>query len=258
MKKDNYTYLKNPQLEGGTFEYTGSKLGILLIHGFTATTTEIRLLADHFKKKGLSVYAPLLPGHGTSAHELNRTKYFQWTTCVEQAYMYLSGKCNQVLIGGESMGGVLSLYLAEKYPEISALFLFSTALMVKRLKYAKYIKYFQPIKDKKLPDDELPWKGYTVYPTFAADQFFRLTRLVKASLSKVSVPTLLFQGNFDRSIDPDNMAYIFSQINSPIKEQVKMENSGHVMLLDKDLNKITTIIDHFLDNHHILELNAGL
>jgi len=38
--------IHNPHLEGGPFVWEGNRLGILLIHGFTATTTEVRLLAE--------------------------------------------------------------------------------------------------------------------------------------------------------------------------------------------------------------------
>ena len=180
-------YYQNPELPGGKITHDGSNLGVLLIHGFTATTTEVRHLAEFFIKKGCTVIAPLLPGHGTSPSDLNKTKLADWINCIEENYSCLKEKCDDVIVGGESMGGVLSLYLAEKHSDISAVLLYSTALSVGKLKYSKLLRYFFPIIDKNIPDDELAWKGYTVYPLWAASQFYRLTKEVKRNLSKVKV-----------------------------------------------------------------------
>ena len=42
-------YMKNPHLDGESFYWQGNATGILLFHGFTATTTEVRLLALGYK-----------------------------------------------------------------------------------------------------------------------------------------------------------------------------------------------------------------
>ena len=39
-------YMRNPQLEGDDFLWKGNPTGVLLIHGFTATTAEVRLIAE--------------------------------------------------------------------------------------------------------------------------------------------------------------------------------------------------------------------
>ena len=67
----NMAFIKNPQLDGNPFFYKGNKVGFLLIHGFTATTTEVRLLADKLHKDGYTVSAPLLPGHMTTPEDMN-------------------------------------------------------------------------------------------------------------------------------------------------------------------------------------------
>ena len=120
-------------MHGGDIRYAGSKIGFLLIHGFTATTVEVSKLAKHLHMQGFSVLAPLLPGHNTTPQDLNKTKYTEWISTVESAYKELDTACDYVLVCGESMGGVLSLYLGENYPQISALVLFSTALLVGKL-----------------------------------------------------------------------------------------------------------------------------
>lgn len=249
---------QNPELPGGTITHDGSKTGVLLIHGFTATTLEVKLLADFFINLGCTVIAPLLPGHGTSPGDLNKNKLTDWTNCIEENYLLLEDKCDSIIVGGESMGGVFSLYLAEKHSGISALLLYSTALSVGKLKFSMLLKYFFPIIDKNLPADGLAWKGYTVYPLWAADQFYRLTKMVKRNLSMVKTPTIIFQGGFDKTIDANNMKLIFDGIQSNTKRTEIMRNSGHVMLLDREIEIIKLKTHAFLSDLDILCHNAGL
>jgi carboxylesterase len=254
MKKlKKYSQYQNPHLPGGTINHNGNNVGFLLIHGFTATTAEVRFLADHFIEKGCTVIAPLLPGHGTEPSDLNKQKFTDWINCVEKYLIILQNKCESVIVGGESMGGVLGLYLAENHPDIAALLLYSTALLVEKLKYARLLKFTTSAVEKNKPDNGLPWQGYDVYPLWAADQFHRLTKKVKNNISRVEVPTIIFQGNFDKTIDKRNIQFIYDGIQSKNKEMVVMKKSGHVMLLDQEISFIKQKTQTFLQGLEIFK-----
>jgi hypothetical protein len=60
--------LQNPHLEGDSFTWESGPLGILLLHGFTATTAEVRPLAKLLHQDGYTVSGPLLPGFGTTPY----------------------------------------------------------------------------------------------------------------------------------------------------------------------------------------------
>lgn len=253
MTEIDSDFFQNKHLDGGSLEHIGPlDSGVLLIHGFTATTVEVRLLADHLISQGFSVSAPLLPGHRTSPSDLNKKKYSDWIKTVEKSFLELEKRCRKVIVGGESMGAVLTMYLAEKYPQIAAIYLFSPALLVKKLKYTRVLRFIQPFVDKNLPADDLPWQGYTVYPSRAGFQFFKLTRIVRRSLSKITSPTLIFQGRYDKTIDEENGNYIFNTIHSKIRKKILLESSGHVMLLDDEIQLINQYIDDFNKQIQIL------
>lgn len=59
-------YMINPELDGSSITWQGGKTGFLLLHGFTATTAEVRPLGEALHAAGHTVSAPLLPGHGTT------------------------------------------------------------------------------------------------------------------------------------------------------------------------------------------------
>lgn len=251
MKK-SIPIFEHPELDGRTFLLNGNRTGVLLIHGFTATTIEVRWMAEFLNRKGLTISAPLLPGHGTTPEDLNDMKNTDWIECVEAAYLSLSEKCSQVIVGGESMGAVLSLYLAEKYSDIKALLLYSPALKITKLKYSKFIKYFIQIIRKDNYDDLMPWQGYSVYPLFAASELSGLQKVVAKNLNKIEQPVLSFQGAYDKTIDNDSSDIIISAVNSSIKEKHIMANSGHVILLDKEFDEIAVLTWEFIQGLKIL------
>ena len=113
----NGEFLHNPTLEGDAFVWEAGSTGVLLFHGFTATTAEMRPVATAFHDAGLTVSAPLLPGHGTRPQDLNRVRWQDWTSAAEAAYQDLAARCERVVVGGESMGAVVALGLAARHPD---------------------------------------------------------------------------------------------------------------------------------------------
>jgi carboxylesterase len=81
-------------------------------------------LANYFHKLGYHVSGPLLPGHGVSPEELNQVNYQDWIDKAEFEYQKLAGQYEKVFVGGESMGGLLTLWLASEHPEIDGIMVF--------------------------------------------------------------------------------------------------------------------------------------
>ena len=70
---------KRPRFDENNYKFnTESKNGIYLIHGFTNTTYELKMLAEYLSQKGYHSVANNLPGHGTTVAECNKTKYTDW------------------------------------------------------------------------------------------------------------------------------------------------------------------------------------
>lgn len=62
-----------------------TQLGILVFHGFTATTDSVSLLVDALHRTGVLVRAPLLAGHGASSPEaLRGITCTDWLTDAEK------------------------------------------------------------------------------------------------------------------------------------------------------------------------------
>ncbi len=232
--------IQNPDLDGNSFFLKGKNgVCVILIHGFTATTVEVRPIAEYLNMEGFSVNAPLLPGHGTSPEDLNRQSWKNWVEAVVEVYTQCKPEHNSIFLGGESMGGVITCYLAAMFPEIKGILLYAPALKVENLAYSKYIRFFRKVIPKKnikeiKEKDVFPWQGYKVNPTRAAYQMYLLQKNTRKNLNKIKQPVIIFQGKFDKTISPEGPKLIYNNIDSSNKELVLLENSEHCVLLDKD------------------------
>ena len=84
--------------------------GVLLVHGFTGSPSELRELGEILHRKGYTVEGLLLKGHGTDPRDLLEVKAEQWEEQVRQGVAHLKETCAQVTVIGLSMGGLLALY----------------------------------------------------------------------------------------------------------------------------------------------------
>jgi carboxylesterase len=243
--------LHNPNYEGDAFFLNGSVDGVLLFHGFTATTLEVRPFAEYIHAQtGSTVSVPLLPGHGTSPEDLSTCKYKDWLDAAENAFSALCIKSRTVVIGGESMGGLLALILAARHPEIKGILLFAPALITPGLHEAKILKWFIFGSPKKnltnLQNGFLPWQGYKINPLKAVVELGKLQSYASNLIPKVTQPTIIFQGKQDETIDPKGSTIIYHSISSSNRQLIEVENCGHCILLDKQYPRIYQLALQFI------------
>src|SRR5688572_33416068 len=120
-----------PVLPGAApFSSDGGRIGALLVHGFTGCPQSMRPWAEYLAEAGLTVRLPRLPGHGTTWREMNLTRWPDWYGEAERAFDQLRSRCDTVFVMGLSMGGTLSLRLAEERAgEVAGLVLVNPSLL---------------------------------------------------------------------------------------------------------------------------------
>jgi len=236
--------IQNPELDGNSFILPGMlDVGVLLFHGFTSTTVEVRPLAESLNAAGYTVAAPLLPGHGTRPEDMFKVTKDDWIGTAEQAFKDLSRRVKKIVVGGESMGCLLALHLAWAQPEILGLVLYAPAVEIKGQWRAQFIAPFKKILPKyylsaagsvavsSAGQDVLPWQGYTVIPVPAAAQFYRLQRQVRRRVRHIKQPALIFQGRLDKTINPAGAESLIMTLGSQDKRLIWLTDSGHTLLL---------------------------
>jgi carboxylesterase len=243
--------LFNPEFDSNAFMLKGSSTGILLFHGFTATPLEVRGLADAINARlGWTVFAPLLPGHGTSPQDLAATRYTDWIQCAEDSLETLKSSTSSWYVGGESMGGLLALYLLAGHPEITAGAAFAPALMIPGTFKAKLLKHFifgSP-KQRLEPTKEgyLPWQGYRINPLSAVAELGCLQSRVKSKLSEIRQPLLIIQGKDDETIDHRSASMVYNAVSSHERLFFEPENCSHSVLLNKQYRNFYNLTIDFL------------
>lgn len=256
------THFVNPHLEGLSFDWPAPAgaprrdVGVLLSHGFTATTAEVRPLAQRLAAAGYSVAGPLLPGHGSTPEDLNQRRWPEWVAAVEAAYTAVARRCARVFIGGESMGGMLALQVASRHPEAAGVLLYAPAIQTNArlpdIALAAALSRWQPLIAKRQgPPSAVDalWQGYDVYPTRALLQFFQLQWETRRRLPHVTQPLFTIQGRLDETVHPLAGALIGAGVASADQELHWMEHSSHCVVLDAELPRITALTLSFLERH---------
>lgn len=244
--------IQNPHLEGSSFLWSGNEIGVLLFHGFTATTAEVRLLGRVLHQAGYTVAGPLLPGHGSTPEAMNQCRWRDWTGAAEDAYQKLAGRCKRVLVGGESMGSLLALFLASEHTEIAGVLAFAPALRVPSRIKPLLAPLLAPIigmspKPAGKPSAADPhWQGYTVNPAKAAAQLFRLQRQVRMRLARIHQPLLIVHGRLDTTVDPAAPETLYRSVGSTLKELHWLDQSGHCVILDRQWEQAAALAEQFV------------
>lgn len=247
---------RQPDLDPAPFFLEGGPCGVLLIHGFTGSPPEMRLVGDYLHERGLTVSAPLLPGHGTNPRQMNQCHWSDWTGHAEGALADLRSRCETVFIGGLSMGSLITVYLAAHHHPSGAM-LYSPAFKLTNplIHLTPVLKHLIPKKPK--PDEsdyadpdaeERTW-SYESFPSFAAHELLKLIRRAQKRLPQVTCPLLVVHSTGDQAIAPDSARYAYDRAGSLDKELVTLHNSGHVITVDSEWETVAGRSYIFIQAH---------
>lgn len=194
-----------------------AKTAVLLVHGFTATPWEMRLLADALADAGIASLAVRLPGHGTSPEDLAVRRWEEWRDATIEGYRLLT-KDFQVIYGmGMSTGCLLLLSIAQAEP-LNGLVLFSPYLRMrhKLAPYAGWLRWLHPYQLKST-DEEQHQRYYNRRPLAGIHQINRLIKSVHRQLPNIVCPVLAFNGEGDQTVAIDSGRRLVDLLGSSLK-----------------------------------------
>jgi carboxylesterase len=226
------------------YSTTGDTRGALVLHGFTGNPQSMRGLALALADAGFTVEMPLLPGHGTRIEDMLETRWEDWSAAAEVAYTELAARSDGVVVVGLSMGGTLSVWLAEHHPEIAALALVNPLLTPPDADTIGLVQAMVDGGDEVAPGigSDIAMEGvveaaYAGLPLRAAISLFAAAAEVEAELDAVTCPVLVFTSVQDHVVDPVSSQNLVSKATGPV-EQVMLDRSFHVATLDWDKDEI--------------------
>jgi len=206
-------------------------------------------LADYLRERtDWIIETPILPGHGDELR-LKGITYDRWVAAAEQAFQALSHRCDMVHVVGFSMGGVLAVHLAEKYP-VARLVLLSAAFY-----YVNPRQLWCDIREMFANG----WRGVWEHPLFlryrnkvmatpfsAVREFRKLVRHVRPRLPHVQAPVLIAQGEKDGIVPLKSAYYLYEKIGSSEKILLLLPNSYHHVCHSADRHGLFAETEKFL------------
>jgi carboxylesterase len=217
---------------------------VLLLHGFTGSPKSMKPWGERMAAEGHTVRVPRLPGHGTRWQDMNLTRWEDWYAEADRTFLELQKSCERVFVFGLSMGGSLTLRLAERHgDEISGIVLVNPAVHSERPD-----RFLLPVLQAVVPafpgisnDIKKPGQdegAYTKIPLKAAHSLTKLWKAVKDDIALVRQPLLLFRSAEDHVVEASNSRFILDHVSSADRTEVVLPDSFHVATLDNDAETI--------------------
>jgi carboxylesterase len=237
----------SPQVMDGAqpFSAKGDTRGALVLHGFTGCPQSMRPLAEAFARAGFTVELPRLPGHGTTPEDMAKYQWSDWTVAVDEAYQDLAQRTKKIVVAGLSMGGSLTLWLAEKRPEIAGIVVVNP--VVEDQDFAAFLEgatallasgqEFMPGIAGDIADPNSKELGYDRVPNVTVKPLVEGVAKVKAKLSSIKCPALILHSVQDHLVPPGSTNLLKEHLAGS-KEYVALNNGYHVATIDLDRDEI--------------------
>jgi esterase/lipase/1-acyl-sn-glycerol-3-phosphate acyltransferase len=209
-------------------------IGVLLIHGYSASPVEMLPLAYFLYAQGLTVYVVRIRGHGTSPYDLQTRGWQDWYESVIHGYSCLQACSAVQFAGGMSTGGALALYLAAQRPgPLQGVFAVGAPLKLQH-RFLRLAPVVQAVRGFVRSEPENPQANYTYQPLQAVRQLLRFIDVYQEALPQVTVPVLLIQARGDATVRPESASHIYARLQSPDKQLLWKDVNRHVIVTQND------------------------
>jgi len=235
------------------FEFEGDQCSILVLHGFTGSTQSMRYLGETLNRDlGFHVLGPCLAGHGTSVDEMAKTGFLDWMASADAAFQSLVARGKPVFVTGLSMGGMLTLGLAERYPDVIA-----GAIPINAIAGSNDGALAELVLSPDAPD-RIPGIGsdikasdvvelaYPEIPIACLRDVYLAQAAIGDRLHTITCPLQIIQSREDHVVHPSNAGRIQQKVSSSDVRLLWLNDSYHVATLDNDKELIARRTGSFI------------
>ncbi len=237
------------------FLLEGGSEGILLLHGFTGSAGHMRLIGEELHHRGYTVLGIQLPGHGTVLEDMLKVGWQEWLQAAKEGFLTLKERCEKVNVAGLSMGGVITLLMAQQMKVNAAIVMSAPMSLKNRLApLAKIASRFTPVtywrgdeQREKLLDQRYDF-GYAGFPTAKVADLLHMIRMARRNLFAVTCPTLVIQSRADETISLSSADTIIKGIRSEKKAVLWLDEMPHVITISREYRHVASSIAEFLQS----------
>lgn len=223
------------------FFFEEGNRAVLLLHGFTGNSSDVRQLGRFLQKEGYTTYAPHYEGHGVPPEELLASSPHVWWSQVVEAYDFLKSKgYDDIAVAGVSLGGVFSLKLSQ-YRDVLGIGTMCSPMHIKTTGVMfdgvlAYAREFKKREGKSLEQIESEMQAF--HPTSMLEELQTTLAEIRPTLGNVYAPLFVAQGRLDTMIDIESANIIYNESESDEKEIHWYEKSGHVVTIDVEKEQL--------------------
>jgi carboxylesterase len=239
------------------FYFEGNEIGALLIHGFTGSPVEMYPMGRFLADQGLTVLGVQLAGHGTTPEDMAKTGWRDWVASARAGLERRCAEREQVYVVGYSLGGLITLHLAARWPMEGAVVMATPLYHKDRrqmlLPLLKRLLRYIPSDGAESPDPEVraQFWSYDKMPLHCVDELLKFMRQTRQELPQVKVPLLIMHGELDRSVPPDCPQEIYERTASTDKTILRFADSTHSLPADRDREEVWQRAYEFISKFRI-------
>jgi carboxylesterase len=249
------------------FSLGSGERGVLVIHGFTGSPFEMRLLGEDLAARGFAVEGVKLAGHAGTTRDLAATTWHDWYRSASDAVDRLRERVGsrRVAVAGLSMGGLLTLELArQRRDDLAAICVMSAPLWLPppAEKFARVTAGLPLIRRLALPklagsdirDPEMKERNRRAVPRAgmplaALASLVELGAYLRDKLGDVKTPTLLIHSERDHTVPFDCMDAIANRLGTAEYKKLTLRESYHVITLDLERDKVFAAVAEWVGHH---------
>jgi esterase/lipase len=236
--------------------------GIVLVHGYLACPEQMRPLANALNAAGHVVYGVRLDGHGTAPVQLRDVHLPEWLDTIAQAHAIVRRHAPRVIVGGFSLGGVLSaLHAAKRGDDVAGLFTIN-APMILRNRWAPLVPTVLKISrmasrlgaERDLAElnnaSETPDLNYETDYLHGIQELRTAMRDCRRKLHAVTARSLIVQTEDDPVVHPssaDVLARGLTHVGGPRPMVARLPGRRHVVIVDEDREPYIARVARFLE-----------
>jgi carboxylesterase len=234
--------------------------GVMLIHGLTGAPQEMKPVGRVLRKRGFSLYGPMLAGHGGAEADILKTDWRDWVDSAKEAYLDFAREVDEVYVAGICAGGAIGLELCAEFPQIRGAAVYSMLFeydgwnmpkitlgapliqAVANLPLLRSLSFVQPhpygFKDERLRGLAENALGSLIpgaldrMPLGCMYQLYRLARHVEKVAPNIKAPVLIAHAQEDDMANPRNALRLQRALGG-FSEVVMLEDSYHMIHVDK-------------------------
>jgi len=247
---------------------------VLLVHGMTGAPGEMKVLAKRLHRRGFSVAAPMLAGHGFDEASLLKTGWRDWLESVRAEFHRLCSENDEVYVAGICVGGALGVALAAEEPAVAGTAVYSMTYrydgwnmkrwysavtpfvqpfanfpLIRRISFAE--PYPFGLKDERLRDGTAQAQGAVIIGALDRLPFGSMWEMhdlgdhIDRVGRQVHQPTLILHARDDDMSDPRNAHRLQRALGGPSQLHL-LDDCYHMIHVDRQRDLVAELTaDYF-------------